>query len=131
MRLILLLLPILLLSDNLTNNKQQDNDSFLLEIEYGRMLYNNPRGISCSKCHGKEGKGGQTIAKYYDKYSNPKLLKGINITGYAFSELKASLANKFKDKNNHRVRHKIMPIYYLTDTEIEAIYKYLKSVNEK
>ena len=131
MRLILLLLPILLLSDNLTNNKQQDNDSFLLEIEYGRMLYNNPRGISCSKCHGKEGKGGQTIAKYYDKYSNPKLLKGINITGYTLSELKASLANKFKDKNNHRVRHKIMPIYYLTDTEIEAIYKYLKSVNEK
>ncbi|NOZ91076.1 MAG: cytochrome c [Epsilonproteobacteria bacterium] len=94
------------------------------------MLYKNPRGISCSKCHGKEGKGGQKIAKYYDKYSNPKLLKGINITGYSFQELKASLENKFRDENNHRVRHKIMPIYYLTDQEVKAIYTYLKSVKE-
>jgi len=130
-RLLLLLLPILLLSENITNdNNTSQEESFLLEIEYGKMLYKNPRGISCSKCHGKEGKGGQKIAKYYDKYSNPKLLKGINITGYSFQELKASLENKFRDENNHRVRHKIMPIYYLTDQEVKAIYTYLKSVKE-
>jgi len=131
-RLLLLLLPILLWSDNnIIEDDNQTNDSFLLELEYGKMLYNNPRGIACSKCHGKEGKGGQVIAKYYDKNSNPKLLKGIDITDYTFDQLKASLENRFKDEQNHRVRHKIMPIYYLTDQEIKAIHTYLKSVRDK
>jgi len=139
-RILLLLLPILLLSDNnitiddnsLYSDNTQTDDSFLLELEYGKMLYNNPRGISCSKCHGKEGKGGQIIAKYYDKNSNPKLLKGIDITHYTLEQLKASLQNKFIDEKNHRVRrHKIMPIYYLTDQEIKAIHSYLKSVRDK
>jgi cytochrome c553 len=132
MRLILLLLPIFLLSDN--NSSLDDtntDDSFLLEIEYGKMLYNNPRGIACSKCHGKEGKGGQVIAKYYDQNSNPKLLKGIDITHYRLDQLEASMQNNFRDKDNRRVRHKIMPIYYLTYNEIKAIYTYLKSVRDK
>jgi mono/diheme cytochrome c family protein len=132
MRLILLLLPIFLLSDN--NSSLDDtntDDSFLLEIEYGKMLYNNPRGIACSKCHGKEGKGGQVIAKYYDQNSNPKLLKGIDITHYRLDQLEASMQNNFRDKDNRRVRHKIMPIYYLTYKEIKAIYTYLKSVRDK
>ena len=123
MRLILLLLPILLLS--------QDNDSFLSDIEYGKMLYNNPRGIPCSKCHGKKGKGGHKIAKYYDKYSNPKILKGEDITKYSLKDLTASLSNQFRDKKNRRIRHKIMPIYYLTDKEIKAIYLYLQSVKKR
>jgi len=139
-RLLLLLLPILLLSDNnitiddnssSTDSTTQTDDSFLLELEYGKMLYNNPRGIACSKCHGKEGKGGQIIAKYYDKNSNPKLLKGIDITHYTLEQLKASLQNRFRDEKNRRVRHKIMPIYYLTDQEIKAIHTYLKSVRDK
>ena len=121
MRLLLLLLPIFLISED--NNIK---DSFLSDFEYGKMLYNNPRGIPCSKCHGKRGKGGHKIAKYYDKYGNPKLLKGSNITKYTLKELKDSLSNRFKDKKNHIVRHKIMPIYYLTDEEIRAIYLYLK-----
>ncbi len=119
--LLLLLLPILLISeDNATK------DSFLSDFEYGKMLYSSPRGIPCSKCHGKRGKGGHKIAKYYDKYGNPKLLKGSNITKYSFQELKDSLSNRFRDKKNHILRHKIMPIYYLTDEEIRAIHLYLK-----
>ena len=132
MRLILLLLPIFLLSDNSSSfDDTNTDDSFLLEIEYGKMLYNNPRGIACSKCHGKEGKGGQVIAKYYDQNSNPKLLKGIDITHYRLDQLEASMQNNFRDKDNRRVRHKIMPIYYLTYKEIKAIYTYLKSVRDK
>ena len=124
MRLLLLLLPILIFAQN-------REESFLSDIEYGKMLYNNPRGIACSKCHGKTGKGGQKIAKYYDKYGNPKLLKGVSIINYTFEQLKASLNNNLRDKKNHRVRHKIMPLYYLTDKEIKAIYKYLQSVKDK
>jgi len=123
-RYLLLLLPILIFAQN-------KDDSFLSEIEYGKMLYNNPRGVPCSKCHGKNGQGGQKIAKYYDKYGNPKLLKGISILKYSFKELKASLNNNFKDKNNRHIKHKIMPMYYLTDQEVKAIYQYLQSIKDK
>jgi cytochrome c553 len=99
--------------------------SFLSSIEYGRMLYKNPRGISCSQCHGKEGKGGQKIAKYYDKKRNPKLLKGVDITSYSFKDLRASLKNQYRE-NNKRKRHKIMPMYYLTNEEVQAIFDYLQ-----
>jgi len=124
-KLLLLFIPLLIFGDSSNSN------SFLSDIEYGKMLYNNPRGISCSKCHGKEGRGGHKIAKYYDKFSNPKILKGESILNYSFEELKASLENRFRDKKHHLKRHKVMPIYYLTDKEIKAIYLYLQSVKKK
>ena len=111
--------------------QQQDQESFLLEYEYGRMLYNDPRGVSCAKCHGKEGKGGQKIAKYYDKDKNPKILKGVDITSYTLKEIEASLDNRYQDKNNRLLKHKIMPMYYLTKEEVKAIYTYLQHVKEK
>ncbi|HHD81820.1 MAG TPA: c-type cytochrome [Campylobacterales bacterium] len=94
------------------------------------MLYANPRGISCKQCHGKTGKGGQTIAKYYDKKRNPKILRGVDITSYSLKELKASLKNEYK-VNNRIKYHKIMPMYYLTDAEIKAIYDFLQYSNKK
>ena len=123
--LFLLLLSLSLVAEDETNQTTQEDESFLSTVEYGRMLYRQPRGISCSQCHGKEGKGGQVIAKYYDKKKNPKLLRGVDITSYSLEELKASLKNEYRE-NNHRKRHKIMPIYYLTDEEAEAIYTYLQ-----
>jgi cytochrome c553 len=113
--------------ENLTIKTQE---SFLSSVEYGRLLYKNPRGISCSQCHGKEGKGGQKIAKYYDKKKNPKLLKGVRITSYSLKDLKASLKNEYRE-NNKRKRHKIMPIYYLTDEETQAIFDYLQYSNKQ
>ena len=108
----------------------ETSESFLSSVEYGRMLYKNPRGISCSQCHGKEGKGGQKIAKYYDKKKNPKLLRGVDITSYSLKDLKASLENQYRE-NNKRKRHKIMPMYYLTDEEVQAIFDYLQYSNAK
>ena len=103
----------------------EEKESFLSQLEYGRMLYKNPRGISCSKCHGIEGKGGHKIAKYYDKHKNIKLLKSIDITHYSLEELTASLNNQYK-KDGRRKRHKIMPMYYLTRNETLAIFTYLQ-----
>jgi mono/diheme cytochrome c family protein len=108
----------------------QTQESFLSSVEYGRMLYKRPRGISCAKCHGNAGRGGQKIAKYYDKNRNPKILKGVNITQYTLDELRASLENQYREKNR-RKRHKIMPIYYLTEEEIQAIYNYLQESNKE
>ena len=129
-QLLLLLLPLFLLANHENNQSIETQESFLSSVEYGRMLYKNPRGVSCQQCHGKEGKGGQKIAKYYDKNKNPKILKGVDIRGYSLEDLKASLENNYRE-NNRRKRHKIMPMYYLTDKEIEAIYNYIQASNQK
>ena len=132
---LLLFIPFFLFATTEENIFQESNqtietsESFLSMVEYGRMLYKNPRGISCSQCHGKEGKGGQKIAKYYDKKKNPKLLKGVDIRNYSLDDLRASLKNKYRE-NNRRKKHKIMPIYYLTDEEVDAIYYYLQESNK-
>lgn len=105
-------------------------ESFLSSVEYGRMLYDNPRGISCKQCHGKTGKGGQKIAKYFDKKRNPKILRGVDISSFSFEDLKASLKNEYRE-NNRIKRHKIMPMYYLTDTEVQAIHDFLQHANKK
>jgi mono/diheme cytochrome c family protein len=111
------------------NNSTKD-ESFLSLLEYGEMLYKNPRGISCTKCHGLTGKGGKKIAKYYDKHKNIKLLKSTNITNYSLKDLTASLKNQYR-KEGRRQRHKIMPMYYMTEQEILAIFTYLNSKSEK
>jgi mono/diheme cytochrome c family protein len=109
-----------------SNQSKKEDESFLSLLEYGKMLYINPRGISCSKCHGVDGKGGKKIAKYYDKQKNIKLLRSTNITNYSLKQLTNSLKNQYR-KDGKRKRHKIMPIYYMTKDEILAIYTYLKS----
>jgi len=113
--------------ENLTVNT---SESFLSSVEYGRMLYQQPRGISCAQCHGEAGKGGQKIVKYYDKKKNPKLLRGINITNYSLKDLKASLNNEYRE-NNQTKRHKIMPMYYLNREETQAIFDYLQYSNRQ
>lgn len=133
---LLILLSLFTLSSHASNSIEEENltvetsESFLSSVEYGRLLYKNPRGISCSQCHGKTGKGGQKIAKYYDKKKNPKLLKGVNITTYSLDELRASLSNQYRE-NHKRKYHKIMPMYYLTEKEIQAIFDYLQYSNKQ
>ena len=134
--LLLLLSPLSLLANNESNNHTENNrskaqeESFLSLLEYGKMLYNNPRGISCTKCHGRTGKGGEKIAKYYDKHKNVKLLRSIDITNYSLKNLTASLNNQYRE-NGRQKRHKIMPIYYLTKEETLAIFTYLQAQNKK
>ena len=102
--LTLFLLPLFLCSQ----------ESFISDYEYGEMLYNNPRGVSCAECHGKSGEG-KIIAQYED-VGGKHVIKGSDIR-------KDTLKVMIKSDNTY---HKIMPRYYLTDEEIKAIYKYLK-----
>ncbi len=39
------------------------DNSFITKFEYGAMLYENPRGVGCVKCHAKGDKA-VVIAKY-------------------------------------------------------------------
>jgi len=89
------------------------DDSFITQYEYGQMLYENPRGIGCSQCHGPHGEGA-LIAQYVDGNQTVKLY-GPDIRKITKAWLKKSLEK----------RHRIMPTYFLTDMEIAALYGYL------
>ncbi len=101
-------------------------DDFMTSAEYGEMLYNNPRGISCAKCHGKQGEGkyiGQYFSLKQEKKSKRMVLneiQGDRINNKTFDELKRSVS----------INHKVMPTYSLTDKEIKAIFDYLQKTKQ-
>lgn len=88
------------------------NDEPLVE-NYGKNLYENPRGIACNKCHGNKGEGG-VIAHYKHKGVNKTLL-APRINNIEFSTFSQALD----------IQKGVMPRYFLTDEEITAIYMYL------
>ena len=89
------------------------------------MLYQNPRGIGCNKCHGENGEG-KLIANYKQKdIKNGKLstlsLRAPQINNMDFESFKKSI-NKSTG---------MMPSYFLTDAEILTLYEYLQSKKEQ
>lgn len=94
------------------------NEDFISHYEYGEMLYQNPRGVSCANCHGITGKG-KVIASYKEAGVVHKIV-GVKIDNKSLKEITKSLKSP----------HKIMPKYYLTKTEIKAIYDYLQTVKK-
>lgn len=109
MRLLWVMLPLMLWS----------GEDFISDYEYGEMLYANPRGVSCAQCHGKSGEG-QVIVSYREA-EKKVVLRGSDIR-------QKSLNAMIKSVNSY---HQIMPRYYLTNKEVEAIYDYLKIKNSK
>jgi len=107
MKKLLILLPLLLCGE----------EGFISHYEYGEMLYANPRGVSCAQCHGASGEG-KIIVKYKDA-EGMQALRGTDIRKDDLSIMISSV----------RAYHKIMPRYYLTNKEVEAIYDYLKVKN--
>jgi len=93
-------------------------DDFLSQFEYGQMFYENPRGVSCAKCHGKLGEGAY-IGEFIDSKGNKHTFSGPNITKNSFEKFAQAIS---KGGN-------LMPRYYLTNKEIKAIYEYIKIVN--
>ncbi len=88
-------------------------DSFITQYEYGEMLYKNPRGIGCIHCHGKHGEGAY-IASYVED-GKKVVLRGPDIRKVTLEALKKSLVK----------RYRIMPTYFLTDSEIRALHYFL------
>jgi len=93
-------------------------EAFISHYEYGEMLYENPRGISCVQCHAEKGEG-RVILEYQNAKGETEKLVGIDIR-------QKSLSNMLTALNTY---HKVMPRYYLTDEEVKAIYDYLKEKN--
>ena len=107
MKRLLLTIPLLL-------SAQED---FISHYEYGEMLYNNPRGVSCAQCHGESGEG-KTIVEFRDIHGK-QALKGPDIRLEGLEQMINSI-------NSY---HPVMPRYYLTDEEVKAIYDYLHKKN--
>ena len=105
--------------------------SFITEMEYASLLYKNPRGIGCHKCHGLKGEG-KLIATYKE---TKKVKKGEKVYKIKVKkEFRVPAINMltyktFNDTLNRDVRG--MPKYYLTEGEIKALFFYLKQVNLK
>jgi mono/diheme cytochrome c family protein len=93
---------------------KSQKENFMSLEEYGKMLYYNPRGISCAKCHGKRGEG-SIIAKYREG-GELKVLKGSDIRSKSLETFHHVLNQSY---------HPIMPVYYLTEKEIRAIYGFI------
>ena len=92
---------------------------FITKTEYAKMLYLNPRGIGCDKCHGAKGEG-SLISKYkhFDKKTNKTIddeLRAPKINDIDFESFKAALT---KPKG-------VMPSYFLTDEETTILYEYI------
>lgn len=84
--------------------------TFITPKEYAAQLYKNPRGIGCQHCHGERGEG-RLIANYRHK-GKQKSFSGPPIDNISFQNFYIALNE----------RKKGMPRYFLTDSEIEALY---------
>ncbi len=93
------------------------DESFITDEEYAKMLYKNPRGISCAKCHGERGEG-KVLTTYIDhgkRYS----IEAPPIYNLSMSRFKRALKRKGR----------LMPEYFLTEWEMAHLYYYLLTQN--
>ncbi len=93
--------------------------SFITQMEYSSQLYKNPRGIGCDSCHGKKGEG-KLIATYSHK-GIKKDFRGPPINSIKYDDFEKALNSSKRG----------MPRYYLTQTEIKALFFYLQEIKIK
>jgi hypothetical protein len=95
------------------------DESFISNDEYAKMIYKNPRGIGCNKCHGDKGEG-KVISSYIS--GNKK----ISLIGPRINNLSSK---RFLDALKKGKR--LMPEYFLTKVEKAYLYYYLIKQNKK
>ena len=126
--------------------QQQDlidiNNSFITKYEYGKMLYNNPRGIGCNSCHGNDARGRKMVDfkhQLFDKkvYNCTLVIPDIKNIDYETFSLKVNTKKninlKFeKEQVCEKLIHNanVMPTYFLVEEEIEAIFYYIQNMKK-
>ncbi|KFL34467.1 cytochrome C oxidase subunit III [Sulfurospirillum sp. SCADC] len=95
------------------------SEDFITKMEYAKMLYSNPRGIGCNKCHGEKGEG-SVIAQYQNK-GKTVVLEAPNLMSISKERFFQALTSQ----------HKVMPTYFLTWQEIDSLYYYVSSEVKK
>lgn len=89
--------------------------TFITKDEYAKMIYKNPRGIGCDKCHGENGEG--MVISIYIKDGKERELKAPRINNISIKKF----LRAFKKNSN------LMPSYFLTNDEKAYIYYYITS----
>lgn len=100
-------------------------EDFISKDEYAQMLYQNPRGIGCNKCHGENGEG-KAIANYKQKDKKGGEMKEHTLFAPQINNLEFS-----KFHNAIKKPKGMMPSYFLTDNEIQTLYEYLQALNKE
>lgn len=123
-------------------NLMDINNSFITKYEYGKMLYNNPRGIGCNSCHGNDARGRKMVDfkhQLFDKkvYNCTLVIPDIKSIDYETFSLKVNakknLNLKFeKEQVCEKLIHNanVMPTYFLVEEEIEAIFYYIQNMKK-
>jgi len=111
-----------------SSHAQQIDNSFITQLEYGEMLYKNPRGVGCIKCHKKANKS-VVIAKYKEIDKKTKELVSKSIIAPAINNV--SFENFIEKMKADKTESKVMPTYFLTDDELKSLYYYIKNINKK
>ncbi|RLA84180.1 MAG: hypothetical protein DRG78_02105 [Epsilonproteobacteria bacterium] len=130
----------LLFITTLLFSKSTFDNSFITQYEYGKMLYNNPRGISCNRCHANDAKG-KVISTFIHTYHKKKYecsIKTTDITNISYEKFLMTLDPNIKKSKRKFTKSQIceklayrnsMPTYFLTKDELKSIYFYLKNKN--
>ncbi len=93
---------------------------FITNMEYAKMLYQNPRGIGCDKCHGPHGEG--LVLSSYTNNDGER----IEIRAPRIDNLSHQRFTRVFEKHS-----KLMPDYFLTRLEVASLYYYLTQNPEK
>lgn len=115
------------------------NNSFITKFEYGKMLFNNPRGIGCNSCHGDNAKG-QKIMDF--KQEHDKKIYNCSLVAPNIKDIDyETFSTKVNSKKNPNLKFEkeqvcekliyyanVMPTYFLVEEEIEAIFHYIKNL---
>ena len=116
------------------------NNSFITKNEYGKMLYNNPRGIGCNSCHGNDARG-KKMVNFKQETKDKKIyncsLVVPDIKNIDYQTFSAKI--NFKKNPNLKFEKEqvcekliyyanVMPTYFLVEDEIEAIYYYIQNL---
>ncbi|MEZ4694507.1 MAG: c-type cytochrome [Aliarcobacter sp.] len=119
------------------------NNSFITKYEYGKMLFNNPRGIGCNKCHGDDARG-KRIVQFKHENEHEKKMYNCSLVAPDIKDIDyATFSTKVNSKKNPKWKFEkeqvcdkliyyanVMPTYFLVEEEIEAIYYYIKNMKK-
>jgi len=119
-------------------SKSDFDNSFITKFEYGKMLYENPRGISCVKCHGEDAKGKKiaTFTHIRNKVKYQCTIKSDDITNISYNNFITTLDPRLEKPKKKFGKDEVckkltygnsMPKYFLTKEELNSIYFYLKN----
>lgn len=90
---------------------------FLTKYEYAKLLYTEPQGVGCDKCHGIYGEG-VFLGSYHNK-------KGIEVIVHTKPIYNLSKEEFITKMNQEQI---FMPKYSLSKDELVLIYEYLQNI---